>query len=79
MTLQPPHRKDSTTYRKKLIEVALPLNEISEQAARERSTRHWHPSTLHLWWARRLLVACRAVLGNCRAFRLKDHSAFGSE
>ncbi len=49
-------------YRKKLIEVALPLKEINEQSAREKSIRHGHPSTLHLWWARRPLAACRAVL-----------------
>ena len=50
------------TYRKKLIEVALPLDEINYHAAREKSIRHGHPSTLHLWWARRPLAACRAVL-----------------
>jgi len=49
-------------YRKKLIEVALPLKKINEQSAREKSIRHGHPSTLHLWWARRPLAACRAVL-----------------
>ena len=48
--------------RKKLIEVALPLKEINTQSAREKSIRHGHPSTLHLWWARRPLAACRAVL-----------------
>lgn len=48
--------------RKKLIEVALPLKKINEQSAREKSIRHGHPSTLHLWWARRPLAACRAVL-----------------
>lgn len=47
---------------KKLIEVALPLEAINKQAAREKSIRHGHPSTLHLWWARRPLAACRAVL-----------------
>ncbi len=52
----------STPYRKKLIEVALPLAKINEAAAREKSIRHGHPSTLHLWWARRPLAACRAVL-----------------
>src|SRR6516225_3065313 len=51
-----------TTYRKKLIEVALPLEAINKEAAREKSIRHGHPSTLHLWWARRPLAACRAVL-----------------
>ena len=51
-----------TTYRKKLIEVALPLKAINEASAKEKSIRHGHPSTLHLWWARRPLAACRAVL-----------------
>jgi putative DNA methylase len=50
------------TYRKKLIEVALPLDAINVASAREKSIRHGHPSTLHLWWARRPLAACRAVL-----------------
>ena len=50
------------TSRKKLIEVALPLEDINREAAREKSIRHGHPSTLHLWWARRPLAACRAVL-----------------
>lgn len=50
------------TYRKKLIEVALPLEAINVASAREKSIRHGHPSTLHLWWARRPLAACRAVL-----------------
>lgn len=49
-------------YRKKLIEVALPLKAINEASAREKSIRHGHPSTLHLWWARRPLAACRAML-----------------
>lgn len=48
--------------RKKLIEVALPLEAINREAAREKSIWHGHPSTLHLWWARRPLAACRAVL-----------------
>ena len=47
---------------KKLIEVALPLDDINVAAAREKSIRHGHPSTLHLWWARRPLAAARAVL-----------------
>jgi len=47
---------------KKLIEVALPLDVINEAAAREKSIRHGHPSTLHLWWARRPLAAARAVI-----------------
>ena len=49
-------------YGKKLIEVALPLDAINEAAAREKSIRHGHPSTLHLWWARRPLAAARAVI-----------------
>jgi len=52
----------TTPYKKKLIEVALPLEDINREAAREKSIRHGHPSTLHLWWARRPLAACRAVL-----------------
>ena len=48
--------------RKKLIEVALPLEAINEASAREKSIRHGHPSTLHLWWARRPLAAARAVI-----------------
>jgi putative DNA methylase len=47
---------------KKLIEVALPLDDINTAAVREKSIRHGHPSTLHLWWARRPLAAARAVL-----------------
>ncbi|HML20967.1 MAG TPA: DUF1156 domain-containing protein [Aggregatilinea sp.] len=50
------------TPRKKLIEVALPLEAINVASAREKSIRHGHPSTLHLWWARRPLAACRAVI-----------------
>jgi len=49
-------------YTKKLIEVSLPLEAINAESAREKSIRHGHPSTLHLWWARRPLAACRAVL-----------------
>lgn len=47
---------------KKLIEVALPLDKINAESAREKSIRHGHPSTLHLWWARRPLAAARAVI-----------------
>jgi hypothetical protein len=47
---------------KRLIEVALPLKEVSEQSAREKSIRHGHISTLHFGWARRPLAACRAVV-----------------
>lgn len=49
-------------YPKKLIEVALPLEAINEASSREKSIRHGHPSTLHLWWARRPLAAARAVI-----------------
>lgn len=48
--------------KKKLIEVALPLEAINSESAREKSIRHGHPSTLHLWWARRPLAAARAVI-----------------
>nr|WP_246602188.1 DUF1156 domain-containing protein [Chloracidobacterium validum] len=50
------------THKKKLIEVALPLEAINKASAREKSIRHGHPSTLHLWWARRPLAAARAVI-----------------
>ena len=49
-------------YKKKLIEVALPLEAINAASAKEKSIRHGHPSTLHLWWARRPLAAARAVI-----------------
>ncbi len=52
----------ATPYKRKLIEVALPLEAINAESARDKSIRHGHPSTLHLWWARRPLAACRAVL-----------------
>ena len=48
--------------RKKLIEIALPLEAINKASVREKSIRHGHPSTMHLWWARRPLAACRAVI-----------------
>src|ERR1700682_253500 len=51
-----------TQTRKKLIEVALPLAAINIASAREKSIRHGHPSTMHLWWARRPLAAARAVI-----------------
>ena len=51
-----------TPYRRKLIEVDLPLDVINRESVREKSIRHGHPSTLHLWWARRPLAACRAVI-----------------
>jgi putative DNA methylase len=49
-------------YKPKLIEVSIPLEDINRESAREKSIRQGHPSTLHLWWARRPLAACRAVL-----------------
>jgi putative DNA methylase len=63
-----PRSGDSVTdptprpYKKKLIEVALPLEAINTASAREKSIRHGHPSTLHLWWSPKTLAACRAVL-----------------
>ena len=51
-----------TEYPRRLIEVDLPIKEISAHARREKSIRHGHISTLHIWWARRPLAACRAVL-----------------
>ncbi len=54
--------KDMHMAIKKLIEVALPLEKINSESAREKSIRHGHPSTLHLWWARRPLAAARAVI-----------------
>ena len=50
------------TYRRKLIEVDLPLDDINRESAREKSITRGHPSTLHRWWARRPLAACRAVI-----------------
>ena len=47
---------------KKLIEVALPIKEISAESVRDKSIRHGHISTLHLWWARRPLPVCRAIV-----------------
>ena len=49
-------------YRRKLIEVALPLEAINKESAREKSIRHGHPSTMHLWWSRKPLATCRVVL-----------------
>jgi putative DNA methylase len=48
--------------RKRLIEVAFPLEEVSEHSRREKNVRHGHISTLHIWWARRPLAACRAFI-----------------
>jgi hypothetical protein len=50
-----------TLPKKKLIEVALPLEAINQASAREKSIRHGHPSTLHLWWARRPLAAAQLM------------------
>lgn len=55
-------RHHMTTYKKKLIEVSLPLEAINAEASREKSIRHGHPANLHLYWARRPLAAARAVL-----------------
>lgn len=49
-------------YPKRLIEVDLPIKRISAHARREKSIRHGHKSTLHIWWARKPLAACRAVI-----------------
>src|SRR6476661_646999 len=49
-------------YPRRLIEVDLPIRRISAHARREKSIRHGHISTLHIWWARRPLAACRAVI-----------------
>src|SRR5512139_1587756 len=50
------------TYPKRLIEVDLPIKRISARGRRDKSIRHGHISTLHIWWARRPLAACRAVI-----------------
>src|SRR5689334_23059051 len=52
----------ATSYPKRLIEVDLPISRISAHARREKSIRHGHISTLHIWWARRPLAACRAIV-----------------
>lgn len=54
--------KVNSSNKKKLIEVALPLEVLNRESSREKSIRHGHPSTMHIWWARRPLAACRAVL-----------------
>jgi putative DNA methylase len=54
--------KNNLDYERKLIEVALPLDIINKASSSEKSVRQGHPSTLHLWWARRPLAACRAVI-----------------
>ncbi len=53
---------NTNQYPKRLIEVDLPIKRISAHARREKSIRHGHISTLHIWWARRPLTACRAVI-----------------
>src|SRR3989441_6294861 len=55
-------RRRMHRYCKRLIEVDLPIKRISAHARREKSIRHGHISTLHIWWARRPLAACRAVI-----------------
>ena len=50
------------SWKRKLIEVGIPLKEINEESVKEKNIRYGHPSTMHLWWARRPLAACRAVL-----------------
>jgi putative DNA methylase len=55
-------RTPSVTQNRKLIEVSLPLEDINRESAREKSIRHGHPSTLHLWWSRKPTAAARAVL-----------------
>ena len=62
MTVSTTDTMPSVVAPKKLIEVALPLDVINEASAKEKSIRHGHPSTLHLWWARRPLAAARAVI-----------------
>ena len=73
---QRPEPEVHMTHRKKLIEVALPLEAINKASAREKSIRHGHPSTLHLWWARRPLAAARAVIF---AQMVDDPSAYVDE
>ena len=62
MTASPKPTPHPVKSPRKLIEVALPLDKINAACAREKSIRHGHPSTLHLWWARRPLAAARAVI-----------------
>jgi putative DNA methylase len=61
-TIYQPEQNKIGRYPKRLIEVDLPIKRISEHARREKSIRHGHISTLHIWWARRPLAACRAVI-----------------
>ncbi|MGP5641611.1 DUF1156 domain-containing protein [Brachybacterium tyrofermentans] len=60
--MNPGSTATESAVRRKLIEVSLPLEDINRESAREKSIRHGHPSTLHLWWARRPLASARAVL-----------------
>lgn len=60
--MNPGSTEAKSAFRRKLIEVSLPLEDINRESAREKSIRHGHPSTLHLWWARRPLASARAVL-----------------
>ena len=60
---------------KKLIEVALPLDDINDAAGKEKSIRYGHPSTLHLWWARRPLAAARAVIFAVPPFEVHVYEA----
>ena len=62
MTDTPHGGRRDTPYKPKLIEVAIPLEDINKESAREKSIRHGHPSTLHLWWSRKPLATARAVL-----------------
>ena len=66
-------------YRKKLIEVDLPLDDINKESAREKLIRHGHPSTLHVWWARRPLASCRAVIFASMVDDPSDCSEFPTE
>lgn len=60
--INPGSTSTEPAFRRKLIEVSLPLEDINRESAREKSIRRGHPSTLHLWWARRPLASARAVL-----------------
>lgn len=64
-------------YPKRLIKVNLPIKRISAQARREKSIRHGHISTLHIWWGRRPLAACRAVI--CAALWPEQAGAWRAE
>src|SRR5689334_23292959 len=53
---------EAVTYPRRLIEVDLPIKQVSRNASREKSIHHGHISTMHIWWARRPLASCRAIL-----------------